>query len=215
MAKRIGVLIVEDDPVWRMMLTRFINFEPDLHVLQAVATKEEAIAYCTRNTVDLVLMNINMSGRNLDGIEAILELNLMGIDAKIIALSSYNHEQIILDAFTAGAMHYVSKTEYRKIPEFIRLIYHSSKNSPQEVLLKEFRRLKEEKLYNQLTDAEKEIVMLYEKGHNRAEILRRLGKSESTVKNQINSILRKFNANSMKEVIRVIKNRGLHRKELD
>lgn len=211
--QKIGVLLVEDDRVWRTILTRFINNEQDMDVLQAVATKDDALSFCSRQNVDIVLMDINLSGNKLDGIQAILELSLMGSTAKVIALSSFDDEHVIIDTFTAGAIHYVTKKDFRKIPELIRSVFHST--SPQEVLVKEFTRLKEAEQYNHLTAAEKEIVLLYKKGYKRVQILELLGESESTIKNQISTILRKFKARSLKEVVRVIDSRGLNGKELD
>lgn len=201
------LLLVEDDPVWRAMLTRFINNEPDLDVVHAVESKDEAITYCTRNKVDIVLMDINLSDDKLDGIQATLQLSLMQMETKVIALTSLDDENVILDAFTAGAIHYVKKSDFRKIPDIIRGVIQSI--SPQEILVKDYLRLKEAEQYNKLTAAEKEIILLGEAGHNRTFIANKLRKSESTLKNQVTSILRKFKAGSIKEVIRMIKRRGL------
>ncbi|MFC5703867.1 response regulator [Cohnella faecalis] len=210
---QIEILLVEDDPVWRVMLTRFINNEADLHVIHAVETKEAAVLYCADNDVDVVLMDINLSGNNLDGIQATLELSLSGSSAKVIALTSLNDESVILDAYTAGVLHYVSKGDFRKIPYVVREVMNSA--SSQEILVKEYKRLKEAEQYSKLTAAEKEIVMLCEAGNGRAFIMDALGKAEGTLKNQITSILRKFNVRSMKDAIRKIKSRGLDIRETD
>jgi two-component system response regulator DevR len=207
------ILLVEDDPVWRTMLTRFINNEQDLDVVHAIGTKEEAISFCSRNKIDIVLMDINLTDNNLDGIQATLELSLMKIEVKIIALTSLDDKNVIIDTYTAGAMHYVSKSDFRKIPDVIRDALKT--NSPQEILVKEYLRLKESEQYNKLTAAEKEIVSLSEAGIGRAQIKDKLSKSEGTLKNQIASILRKFKVKSMKEVDKKIKSRGLSDQELD
>ena len=203
------ILLVEDDPVWRTMLTRLLNQEQDFHVVQAVTTKEDAILYCSINNVDIVLMDINLTLDNLDGIQATLALSLMENRAKVIALTSLDDEEVIIDMYTAGAIHYVSKSDFRSIPDTIRSVMRTS--SPQEILIKEYIRLKEAEQFNRLTSAEKEIVVLSEEGNGRAQIKDKLGKSESTLKNQITNILKKFNASSLKEVVRAIKGRGLDR----
>ncbi|RAV15578.1 response regulator transcription factor [Paenibacillus contaminans] len=210
---KIDLLLVEDDPVWRKMLARFLDNEPDLRVIQAVGTKEEAVAYCANNKVDVVLMDINLTGNNLDGIEATLELNLMKSPAKVIALTSLDREDVIIDTYTAGAVHYISKSDFRKIPETIRSVFHTV--SPQEILVKDYIRLKEAEQYNKLTLAEREIVALSEEGIGRTQMIDKLGKSEGTLKNQISHILRKFKAKSLKEVIRTVKSRGLGSRESD
>src|SRR5690606_3113610 len=100
------------------------------------------------------------------------------------------------------------KSDFRNIPAVIRSVMKS--NSPQAVLVKEFLRLKESEQYNRLTAAEKEIVVLSEGGSRRSQLVDKLGKSESTLKNQISSIHRKFHTKSMKDVVRIIKSRGLN-----
>ena len=206
-----NILVVEDDSVWRSALTQLINHEADLQVVFAAATKEEALAYCADHLVDVVLMDLNLTGHQLDGIQATLELNLANYPAKVIVLTSMQEKHIILDAFTAGAIHYVNKDDFRKIPELIRSVLHQT--SPQELLVKEFIRLKEAEQYNQLTPAEKEIVSLSEEGNGRTQILSTLGKSESTVKKQVSSILRKFDAKSLKQVVSFIRNRGIREED--
>lgn len=210
---KIQILIVEDDAVWRSMLSRFLNSESDLQVVHATDTKEGAIAFCTSSKVDVVLMDINLTAHQLDGLQATLELNLMGYEAKVIMLTSLDDERVILDAFTAGAIQYISKTDFRKLPETIREAVRS--RSPQAILTREFLRLKESEQYNRLTAAEREIISLSEAGNGRQAIMKSLSKSEGTLKNQITSILRKFNSKSLKEVIRSIKSRGLTDRELE
>ncbi|WP_339312121.1 response regulator transcription factor [Paenibacillus sp. FSL M7-0896] len=209
----IQILIVEDDAVWRSMLARFLNSEPGLQVIHTTATKEEALTFCTSHTVDVVLMDLNLTEHHLDGLQATLELSLTGNEARVIVLTSLTDERTILDAFTAGAIQYVSKSDFRLIPGTIREAMRS--RSPQSVLVREFLRLKEAEQYNRLTLAEKEIISLSEAGNGRQAMMRSLRKSEGTLKNQITSILRKFNSKSLKEVVRAIKSRGLTDRELE
>lgn len=202
-----AILLVEDDPVWRTMLTRFLNHESDMQVVQAVETKEAAILYCSCCNVDIVLMDLNLNGHNLDGIQATLELSLMNTTAKVIVLTALDADHIIIDTYTAGAVHYVNKCDFRNVPDLIRGVVN--RLSPQDVLIRDYLRLKEAEQLNKLTVAEKEIVALSEEGVLRSQMFDKLGKTEGTLKNQITSILRKFDAKSLKEVVQMIKSRGL------
>ncbi|WP_338130595.1 hypothetical protein [Cohnella ginsengisoli] len=60
-----------------------------------------------------------------------------------------------------------------------------------EALLKELRRLKREEQLQPLTAAEREVYVMLEEGYTHAQIERKLYKSESTLKNQVNKILKK------------------------
>lgn len=71
-----------------------------------------------------------------------------------------------------------------------------------QALLKEFRRLKREERLQPLTPAEREVFELIEDGRTQAEIGRKLFKSESTLKNQVNRILKKLGASSSREAVR-------------
>jgi len=208
---KINVLLVEDDPVWRKMLVSFLNNEPDIQVTHAAVTKEEVVTFSANNQVDIVLMDLNLTANYLDGIEATLELSLNQYTAKVIALTSLTSEKVIIDTFTAGAISYVSKSDFRLLPNIIRSTYQMT--TPQEILVKDYIRLKEAEQYNKLTIAEKEIVTLSEEGISRSQITVLLSKTEGTLKNQITHILRKFNAKSMKDVLRTIKSRGLSSRE--
>lgn len=212
MSECLRIVLVEDDPVWRDMLTKFLNNEPDFNVVLATGYKEEAIAYCASTQVDVVLMDLNLTANHLDGIEAILELSLMDNRAKVIAVTSVAEDDAIIDAFTAGAIHYVRKSDFRRIPDTIREAVTA--DSPQETLVKEFIRMKEEEQYRKLTNAEREIVFLSEKGLSRVRMQEKLGKAESTLKNQITSILRKFHAKTLRDVVRSIRRRGLDDREI-
>jgi two-component system, NarL family, response regulator DevR len=211
LSKEISVLLVEDDPVWRTMLAKFINNEQDMHVIHSVESKEGALLYCSNYNVDVVLMDLNLTDHNLDGIQATLELNLNGNRAKVIALTSLDDEKVIIDAYTAGVIHYISKQDFRRIPDIIRGVLNAT--SPQEILVQEYIRLKQAEQYSKLTAAEREIVMLSADGQGRVQMKDKLGKSEGTLKNQITNILRKYKAKTMKEVIRSIKYRGLRIEE--
>ncbi len=203
----VQILLIEDDPVWREMLARLLEPEPGMQLVQTAATKEEALSYCAAHQPDVILMDMNLGGEQLDGIQATLELSRLHPATKIIVLTSFDDQEIVLAAFTAGAVQFINKSRFRQLAAIIRESVQA--NSPQDILMREFWRMKEAELYHRLTAAEKEIVALSEGGAGRAQIMKALGKSEGTLKNQISNILRKFQASSLKEVIRKIKSRGL------
>jgi CheY-like chemotaxis protein/anti-sigma regulatory factor (Ser/Thr protein kinase) len=64
--RRLGILLVEDNPANRLVATRLI--EKRGHIVTVAASGAEAIAALNRGTFDVVLMDIQMP--DLDGIEA-------------------------------------------------------------------------------------------------------------------------------------------------
>ncbi|MCX7922889.1 MAG: response regulator transcription factor [Clostridia bacterium] len=203
---KIKVMIVEDDPAWSSAMVEFLGREDDISITAIASTKDEAVQIATKADLDIILMDVNLSENEHDGIYAALEI-CQYKKTKIIMLTSLNKEEIIIDAFTAGAINYISKTNYREIPSAIRTAY--SNTSPLEILVREFSRLKEEELLKPLTPTERELFGLLEKGYSKSQLEIKLNKSENTLKNQIRQIIRKLNTATSREAIKKVKSRGL------
>ncbi|MDF2719209.1 MAG: DNA-binding response regulator [Paenibacillus sp.] len=202
----IKVFIVEDDPDWIKAMTAFLNKEEDLLVVGAAASREEAVRLAGTLAFDVALMDIGLTPGRLDGIYAAMEL-LDLRQAKVIMLTSLEDEAVITQAFTAGAVQYVLKTDYRTLPETIRRTFRGT--NPMEALLKEFARLKREEQLQPLTGAERELFGLLEEGYSQPQIGRKLFKAESTLKNQVNKMLKKLRVKSSKEAVEKVRRGGL------
>jgi NarL family two-component system response regulator LiaR len=203
---QIKVFIVEDDPDWIKAMTAFLNKEDDMLVIGAATSREEAVRLAGTLEFDVALMDICLTPGRLDGIYAAMEL-LDVRQAKVIMLTSLEDEAVITQAFTAGAVQYVVKTDYRTLPQTIRGLLRSK--NPMEVLLKEFARLKREEQLQPLTGAERELFGLLEEGYSQPQIGRKLFKAESTLKNQVNKMLKKLRVKSSKEAVEKVRRGGL------
>lgn len=206
----IKVFIVEDDPDWIKALTAFLNREEDLLVVGTAANSNEALSLAGSLSFDVVLMDIQLEGSRLDGIHTAMLLQEQS-PAKIIMLTSLDDEWAMTQSFTAGAVQYLEKSRFRELPQTIRSVYHHS--APMEALLKELARLKREEQLKQLTAAEREVFELIEEGYTQSQIERKLHKAESTLKNQINRMLKKFGVKSSKEAVEKVRRRGLFRSD--
>ncbi|MDQ0057966.1 response regulator transcription factor [Paenibacillus harenae] len=202
----IKVFVVEDDPDWIKAITSYLNREEDILVVGAATNADEAIRGAQTTQIDILLMDIQLAGSKLDGIQTAMELHGL-TSAKIIMLTSLNDEQSMTKAFTAGAIHYLEKTQFKELPQAIRNAHLYP--APMEALLKEFARLKREEQLKDLTPAEREVYELIEAGHTQSQIEQKLFKAESTLKNQVNKMLKKFGVKSSKEAIEKVKKRGL------
>lgn len=202
----IKLFIVEDDPDWIKAMTAFLNKEEDMLVVGAATTREEAVRLAGSLEFDVALMDICLSPGRLDGIYAAMEL-LDIRQAKVIMLSSLEDGSVVTQSFTAGAVQYVLKTDYRSLPQTIRSSLVS--NNPMEALLKEYARLKREEQLHALTGAERELFGLIEEGYSQPQIGRKLFKAERTLKNQVNNMLKKLRVKSSKEAVEKVRRGGL------
>ncbi len=209
---KISVLIVDDDSDWLKAMKMFLGNEDDIIVTATVDSVEGARNVIINEKVDVVLLDINLTGSNYDGIYAAAEIS-MSSKFKIIMLTSFKEDEFILKSFSAGAVNYIFKADYTKIPEAIRSAYNNS--SAFEVLLREYSRLKEEEQIKNLTPSEKEILMLAEQGYTQSQMQKLLFKSESTLKKHINSFLKKLQVKNTKEAIKKVKMKGLSHEGLE
>lgn len=203
----IKVLLVEDDPDWIKGMTSFLNNEEDLLVSSTATDSMEAIRVAHTLQFDIVLMDIQLSGSKLDGIQTALEIHEIQPNAKIIMLTSLQDEQRMAQSFTAGAVNYIEKTNFKALPDAIRTAYHHP--AAMDVLLREFSRLKREEQLKELTGAEREVFELIEQGYTQSQMEQKLYKAESTLKNQVNKVLKKLGVKSRKEAVEKVRRKGL------
>jgi len=205
----IRILIVEDDLDWIKAISAFLNNESDMLVVGAATTTDEALQLADTLPFDVALVDIQLTAGGHEGIYAALELH-QSHAAKIIMLTSVTDEAVMTQAFTAGAVNYIEKSRYRDLPAAIRTAYRHP--AAMEALLREFARLKREEQLGALTPAEREVFELIEQGHTQSEIERKLYKAESTLKNQVNKVLKKLGVRSSKEAVELVRRKGLFRR---
>ncbi|GGG71023.1 response regulator transcription factor [Paenibacillus radicis (ex Gao et al. 2016)] len=203
----IKVLLVEDDPDWIKAMTAYLNKEEDLLVVGAAEGSSEALQLAGTLEFDVALLDIQLSGSRLDGIQLAIEMHDIH-PAKLIMLTSLSDEAVMTQAFTAGAINYIEKANFKELPHAIRSAHRNP--AAMEALLKELSRLKREEQLNVLTAAEREVFELIEEGYTQPQIEKKLFKAESTLKNQVNKILKKLGVRSSKEAVAKVKRKGLH-----
>ncbi|OIB02822.1 DNA-binding response regulator [Paenibacillus sp. LC231] len=206
---RIQIFLVEDDPDWVKSMTVFLNAQEDMIVVGTAESPEQAIAMAQILSFDIVLMDIQLTAGRLDGIYTAAEILERKPQAKVIMLTSLGDELVIMQSFTAGAVNYIEKPRFKELPAAIRsAVLHPGS---MEVLLKEFARLKREEQLRGLTPAEREVFDLLDEGYTHSQMEQKLFKTESTLKNQINKILKKLGVRSSKEAVEKVRRKGIVR----
>jgi two-component system, chemotaxis family, protein-glutamate methylesterase/glutaminase len=109
--KPVRVVVVDDAVVVRSLLARWIDAEPDLHVVASLPTGREAVAWFDKNDADVVLLDIEMP--DLDGISALPLLLQKKRDLAVIMVSTFTRRsaEISLRALALGAADYIPKPE--------------------------------------------------------------------------------------------------------
>jgi len=203
------LMIVEDDPNWLKLLTQMLNEEPDFLVAGAADHYEEAIRIYDELKPDVVLVDVILGKDLHGGIKTAAELGTRTAPPDIIMLTSLTEAQVVTQSFAAGAVQYVAKKNYKELPGAIRSL--SRDFSPLSLLLDDYRRLRVEEQLKGLTPSERHIFELIEQGMTMSQIEQQLFKSHSTVKNQMNKILKKLGVASRKEAVAKIKRKGVYK----
>lgn len=209
---KIKVAIVEDDLDWIKILSSFLNNNEDILVAGTATNREDAVSLAKANLFDVILMDINLNENKRDGILAAVEI-LQSVKTKIIMLTSLKDSEIITDSFTAGAVNFISKEKYFEIPNAIRNTYYN--DSPIEIMLNEFTKLKRDEQLKDLSNSEKQVFELLEQGYSKSGIESELYKTANTVKSQVKNILRKLGVGSSKEAVLKVRTMGLLEKDKD
>jgi two-component system chemotaxis response regulator CheB len=107
-SRSIRVLVADDSAFMRTALTRMIESDPSLTVLDTARTSTEAVEKVCALKPDVVTLDIEMPG--LDGLEALKRI-MRDSPRPVIMISSLTQEgaQTTLDALQYGAFDYLSK----------------------------------------------------------------------------------------------------------
>jgi len=103
----IRALVVDDHPVVRAGLVALLDAAPDIRVVGTASSGEDAIGLAVELRPDVVLMDLRMSG--IDGDEATASILAAGHQTRVIILTTYENDDAILRAISAGASGYLLK----------------------------------------------------------------------------------------------------------
>ncbi|BBH24832.1 DNA-binding response regulator [Paenibacillus baekrokdamisoli] len=213
----IRVMIVEDDPDWRRGLTAFLNNEMDLDVIAEAEEPEKALQLARELEPDVILLDI-MLADSPEGLRLAGELS-GSTGARIIMLTSMEDRTFVVEAFRAGAVNYLVKSDFSSIPDAVRKAAadHSAIDATSaRQMLEEFRRLKKlereyevEKFKRMLTPSEVQLLSMIHDGYSQTQIAEKSFLSIRTVKNHVTNILRKLGGKSSKEAAQQAKDNEL------
>lgn len=125
MKSKIRVMLVEDHPGYRAVITRALKGQADMELISQFGTAEIALrglaSASTQDTPDLVLLDLNLPG--MSGLDAIPWFKKYVPHIKIINLTQSNQESDILSAISLGATGYLLKSStIGQVREGIRVV---------------------------------------------------------------------------------------------
>jgi DNA-binding NarL/FixJ family response regulator len=189
--RKIRVLVVDDHVVVRSGLEQLLATTDDIELVGTASNGNEAIDAVARLHPDVVLMDLSMP--ELDGVEATRRISADHPSSRVLVLTSFSDQTRILDALSAGADGYLLKhAEPDDIADAIRAVHNGeSPLDPKAArVLVDSRRAGRD--IPQLTDREREVLLLVRDGLANKQIARRLGIAERTVKAHLTSVFQRL-----------------------
>jgi DNA-binding NarL/FixJ family response regulator len=106
----VRVLIVDDQPPFRVAARLVFDLLEDFEVVGEATTAEDALGLAASLAPDLVVMDINLPG--MSGIEATRALTRDQPAPVVVLVSTYEADDLPHDAPASGAMAYVHKEHF-------------------------------------------------------------------------------------------------------
>jgi DNA-binding NarL/FixJ family response regulator len=195
----VRVLVVDDHTVVRKGLCALLATEPGLQVVGEAADGREAVVLASALEPDVVLMDLEMPG--MDGVEATRQVLAATRATRIVVLTSFAAEALLLPAVRAGATGYLLKScRPEDLIRAVRLAADGGAVLDPSVagsLLREVAGdARTAPTREALTDRERDVLRQLAHGRSNRQIADRLTVSESTVRTHVRHILAKLGLES-------------------
>lgn len=187
----IRVLLVDDHEMVRIGVGSFLSTQEDIEVVGEASNGLEGHQLALTLKPDVILMDLVMD--IMDGIDATKKIIADWPQAKIIIVTSFIDDAKVFPALDAGAMSYVLKTSSAyDVAQAIRETAIGKRVLGKEVSEKLHISKIRHELHDDLTQREKEVLLLIAQGYSNQEISDTLFIALKTVKSHVSNILSKL-----------------------
>jgi two-component system, NarL family, response regulator DevR len=202
---KIPVALVDDHALVRLGLKTLINDQADMEIVGEAGTCVEALQMVEQVHPLVVLMDIRLPGEG--GLEATRQIASRFPDTKVVMLTSFADEELVMSAIRAGAVGYLLKEVGNE--EVLRGIRAAAEgNSVMDATtttrlfarVRAFDRKANEDAFRDLTERELTVLFVVSQGKTNAEIAQNLNLSEKTARNYVSTILEKLHLSNRIEL---------------
>jgi DNA-binding NarL/FixJ family response regulator len=217
-ADPVSVAVVDDDALVRAGLGLILGGSPDLRVIGEAADGAAGVELVARERPDVVLMDIRMP--RLDGLEATRRVVASGSPSRVIVLTTFDTDDMVIEALRVGAAGFLLKDT--PPDRLVAAVHAAAAGEPTlspsvtSQLIAAVSRTSEpdgrsaaEARLATLTEREREVALAIARGLSNAEIAAELYMSVPTVKTHVSRILMKLDATNRVQAAIVVHDAGM------
>lgn len=214
--EKIKVVIADDMEEIRSLFKTIFKKSGEIEIIGEAETGAQAYDAALKLKPDIILMDIEMENR-YSGIEATKRINESLPDVKVIILTMHDDDDIFINSYAMGAKAFLLKNSTEEKIIFTIKSVHEGKYMLDEAgtkkVLNKLSQYATERhsllfvmnILGTLTKSETEILKSIYLGKSYKDIAKERYVERKTLESHITSILRKFNAKSMKQLISELK----------
>ncbi|WP_105567398.1 response regulator [Microbacterium halophytorum] len=216
MTDAIRVVVVDDDPLVRAGLTMMLGGDQGIDVVAEAANGREGVDLVARERPHIALMDIRMPV--LDGLAAVREISASGSATRVIVLTTFDADDMVLAALRDGAAGFLLKdTPPADLVDAVRRVARGEPMLSPSVthqLIAAATRAHAPSgdaraLVESLTEREREVAAAVARGLSNSEIAAELFIGVATVKTHIGHLFAKFAADNRVQLARRVYEAGL------
>jgi len=210
-AGRVKIVLIDDHAILRQGLRSLLGREQDLEVVGEASSPGEALVVVERTRPTIVLLDMKLSpASDNDGLGLCAELTKRYPQLRVLVLSTFVDDALVVSAIQHGASGYVVKdVDTMELVRAIRLVARKGSAFDSRSAAAMMRSIHAPQATPVLTEREANVLRLVAGGLSNRGIGGRLHLSETTVKFHLRNIMRKLDATSRAEAVYKATRNGL------
>lgn len=212
--EQIRLVIADDIPLFREMLVHTLEEETDIEIVAHASNGLEAVEACRTHRPHIILLDVEMPKMN--GVDATKAIVAECPSTRVVILTAYEDDKLILELIQAGATGYLVKdTHVDEVVKAIRVAHEGESLIQPRVAQKILKMMVampaagvgqsmksdvKEKL-GRLTSREREVLEGIAEGLNNKELADRFCIGHTTVKTHVNRMMQKLELRDRVEAV--------------
>ncbi|MGW8193987.1 MAG: response regulator [Desulforhopalus sp.] len=215
MAKKHRVYMVEDHQLFREGVKSMLNGRGDIDIIGETEDGLDAVREIRRVQPEMVLLDLSIP--KMSGISVIKEIKRDLPETRILALTIHESDQYVLEAFDAGVDGYCIKDASRQelmvaIDSVLQGKLYISPGVSDQVIegyLNGRKSLREESVWDTVTQREREVLKLLAEGFSNKQIATFLHISVKTVEKHRSNLINKLDLHNVAQLTSYAIQKGL------